>query len=42
MPANPKLEAIDIAELVTFMQDSWGNKKIYTFDEAKTALKNCR
>ena len=42
MPANPKLEAIDIAELVTFMQDSWGNKKIYTFDEAKAALKNCR
>lgn len=42
MPANPKLEAIDIAELVTFMQDSWGNKKIYSFDEAKAALKNCR
>ena len=42
MPANPKLEAIDIAELVTFMQESWGNKKIYTFDEAKAALKTCR
>jgi hypothetical protein len=24
------------------MQDSWGNKKIYSFDEAKAALKNCR
>jgi mono/diheme cytochrome c family protein len=42
MPANAKLEAIDIAELITFMNDSWGNKKIYSFDEAKAALKNCR
>ena len=41
MPANTKLEAIDLAELVTFMKDSWGDKKIYTFDEARTALKNC-
>lgn len=41
MPANTKLEAIDIAELVTFMKDNWGDKKIYTFDEARTALKNC-
>ena len=41
MPANVKLEAIDIAELVTFMQDQWGNKKVYSFDEAKAALKNC-
>lgn len=42
MPANTKLEAIDIAELVTFMKDSWGDKKIYSFDEARAALKNCR
>jgi mono/diheme cytochrome c family protein len=42
MPANAKLEAIDIAELITFMKDSWGDKKIYSFDEARTALKNCR
>jgi len=42
MPANTKLEAIDIAELITFMQASWGNKKMYTFDEARVALKNCR
>lgn len=42
MPANPKLEAIDIAEIVTFMQESWGNKQIYSFDAAKAALKNCR
>jgi mono/diheme cytochrome c family protein len=41
MPANTKLEAIDMAELVTFMKDSWGNKKIYTFDEARAALKIC-
>lgn len=42
MPANTKLEGIDIAELVTFMRDSWGDKKIYSFDEARLALKNCR
>jgi mono/diheme cytochrome c family protein len=42
MPANTKLEAIDIAELVTFMRDSWGDKKIYSFDEARLDLKNCR
>jgi len=41
MPANAKLEAIDMAELVTFMKDQWGNKKVYSFDEAKAALKNC-
>jgi hypothetical protein len=41
MPVNAKLEAIDMAELVTFMQDQWGNKKVYSFDEAKAALKNC-
>lgn len=42
MPANPKMEAIDLAELVTFMEDSWGDKKTNSFDEAKSALKNCR
>lgn len=42
MPAHTKLEAIDIAELVTFMKESWGDKKIYSFDEARAALKNCR
>jgi mono/diheme cytochrome c family protein len=41
MPANTKLEAIDMAELVTFMKDSWGDKKMYSFDEARAALKNC-
>ena len=42
MPANSKLEAIDVAELVTFMKESWGDKKIYSFDEAKKALQYCR
>lgn len=41
MPANPKLEAIDIAELVTYLQDRWGNKKMYSFDAARAALKKC-
>ena len=42
MPANPKLEALDIAELVTYMREKWGNKKqIYPVDSVKLALQNC-
>ena len=43
MPGNSKLEAIDMAELVTYMRNTWGEKKeIYSFDEAKAALKLCK
>jgi mono/diheme cytochrome c family protein len=42
MPANAKLQEIDIAELVTYMRDKWGGKKqIYPTDSVKIALKNC-
>jgi mono/diheme cytochrome c family protein len=43
MPANAKLQALDIAELVTYVREKWGNKKqIYPADSVKVALQNCR
>jgi hypothetical protein len=43
MPANPKLQALDIAELMTYMREKWGGKKqIYPADSVKIALLNCR
>lgn len=43
MPANAKLQALDIAELVTYMREKWGNqKRIYPTDSVQLALKNCR
>lgn len=43
MPANAKLQALDIAELVTYMREKWGNqKRIYPTDSVQIALKNCR
>ena len=43
MPANVKLQALDIAELVTYMREKWGNqKRIYPTDSVQIALKNCR
>ncbi|MFD3407208.1 cytochrome c [Aquirufa sp. HETE-83D] len=42
MPANAKLQALDIAELITFMRERWGGKKqIFPADSVKLALKNC-
>jgi mono/diheme cytochrome c family protein len=43
MPANAKLQALDIAELITYMHEKWGGKKqIYPVDSVKLALQNCR
>ena len=43
MPANTKLQALDIAELITYMREKWGNqKRIYPTDSVQIALKNCR
>jgi mono/diheme cytochrome c family protein len=40
MPANPKLHAIDIAEIITFMRHEWGNnEQIFSFDSTRIALK---
>ena len=42
MPANPKLQALDIAEILTSMREKWGNqKRIYPTDSVQIALKNC-
>jgi mono/diheme cytochrome c family protein len=42
MPANSNLQALDIAELITFMREKWRNKKqIYPTDSVQIALKNC-
>jgi mono/diheme cytochrome c family protein len=42
MPANPKLQALDIAELMTYMREKWSpNKEIFSLDSARYALKNC-
>jgi mono/diheme cytochrome c family protein len=42
MPANSKLQALDIAELITYMREKWGAKKqIYPTDSVQIALKNC-
>ena len=42
MPANAKLQALDIAELVTYMREKWGGKKlIFPADSVKIALQNC-
>jgi mono/diheme cytochrome c family protein len=41
MPANPKLQAIDIAEIITFMRHEWGkNEQTFSFDSTRIVLKN--
>jgi mono/diheme cytochrome c family protein len=41
MPANPKLQAIDIAEIITFMRHEWGkNEQTFSFDSTRIALKD--
>jgi mono/diheme cytochrome c family protein len=40
MPANQKLQALDIAEIITFMRHEWGkNEQIFSFDSTRIALK---
>jgi mono/diheme cytochrome c family protein len=42
MPGNPKLQALDIAELITYMREKWSpDKTIFSLDSARFALKNC-
>ncbi len=41
MPANPKLQAIDIAEIITFMRHEWGkNEQTFSFDSTRIVLKD--
>jgi mono/diheme cytochrome c family protein len=42
MPANAKLQPLDIAEIVTYMRDKWGGKKqIFPVDSVRLALQKC-
>ncbi len=42
MPANAKLQALDIAEIVTYMREKWGGKKqIFPVDSVRLALQKC-
>lgn len=42
MPGNAKLEALDVAEIITYLRDKWGNDpRIFPLDSARLALKNC-
>ena len=42
MPANEKLTALEIAELVTYVKITWGDKKgIYGVKQAEVDLSNC-
>lgn len=43
MPSNPRLTPIEIAEIMTYISNSWGNDYgIVNTAEIKTALKSCR
>ncbi len=42
MPANPRLTDIEIAEIVTYVNNSWGGETTYTrTDSVTTMLKRC-
>jgi mono/diheme cytochrome c family protein len=42
MPGNAKLQALDIAEIITYMREKWSpNKSIFSLDSTRIALKNC-
>ena len=42
MPGNTKLQALDIAEIQSFLREQWGTQKtIYSLDSARFALKTC-
>ncbi len=42
MPANTKLQAVDIAKINTYILNSFGNNQgIYKIEEAEKDLKNC-
>lgn len=43
MPANPQLTAIEIAEIATYIFNSWGNKGGFVaVGEAREALESCQ
>ncbi|AHM62102.1 nitrite reductase (NO-forming) [Flammeovirgaceae bacterium 311] len=43
MPASPQLQALDIAEIATYILNSWGNEGGFLgVQEAEAMLKNCK
>jgi mono/diheme cytochrome c family protein len=44
MPANPTLKELDVAEIVTYVQVTWGNPNaaMMPVDSAKTILERCQ
>lgn len=38
MPANPKLSDIEIAEIITYISNSWGTETTYTRTDSVTAI----
>jgi mono/diheme cytochrome c family protein len=43
MPANKELQAIELAEITTYITNKWGNQKVITdIEEVKKALSNCK
>lgn len=43
MPANHQLTAIDIAKIITYISNSFGNKQgLYDVNNASSDLKNCQ
>lgn len=42
MPGNDKLTALEIAEIITYAANSWGNEAgLYSVKETEKALKAC-
>ncbi|MEO9802298.1 MAG: cytochrome c [Reichenbachiella sp.] len=42
MPSNPRLTPLEIAELMTYISNSWGNEYgMVTIQEVEEALKDC-
>lgn len=43
MPGVPKLNAIEVTNILNFIGNSWGNhSELWKLDEVKKALENCR
>ncbi len=43
MPANPKLTDLEIAEITTYVYNTWGEETAYTrIDSVKAALNHCQ
>ena len=42
MPSNPRLTPLEIAEIVTYVRNTWGNEPgLYEVKKAEKAIQNC-